>query len=358
MIRVFCDAPVDPVSARPTTCFLTLELPYPLDVLSLLPTGIPPGAGGTRGYQPLVLPAQVSTTSTAAANTIDLRFDGVVFSTVFNLLHAGFETQILARLTLKGKFIWGQQDPSRYLDGAAFGVARQDAAGTRIGLSLPTRENGAPGSDFDMWFWFARPILIKSLLLPPNGVTAGGPAGAASVTLDGFAPPGGATITLTANPNVVIFQPGTLVIPEGQTIGQFTVAAPANTTAASAQVTATYGQSTATGTLPITAVVRLTGIPLSPTTVLGGPNSNVTGTVTLNIPAPAGGANVSLSGDQPNAATVPASVLVPAGQQTSQAFTITTKAQPTNTAVTLTVTASYAGTSVKGTVTVLGPKLT
>jgi len=48
----------------------------------------------------------------------------------------------------------------------------------------------------------------------------------------------------------------------------------------------------------------------SPTSVLGGPLGSSTGTVTLNGPAPSGGALVSLSSSDA-AVTVPASVTVP-----------------------------------------------
>src|SRR3989441_3471564 len=68
--------------------------------------------------------------------------------------------------------------------------------------------------------------------------------------------------------------------------------------------------------------VLLSSLAVSPTTVTGGSNS--TGTATLDGPAPAGGAQVTLSSDN-TAATVPASVTVPAGA-TSVTFTVTTSA--------------------------------
>ena len=64
----------------------------------------------------------------------------------------------------------------------------------------------------------------------------------------------------------------------------------------------------------------LAGVSLDPTTVLGGVSS--TGTVTLDVAAPAGGALVALSSDNA-AAQVPASVTVLEGQTTAT-FQVTT----------------------------------
>jgi hypothetical protein len=65
----------------------------------------------------------------------------------------------------------------------------------------------------------------------------------------------------------------------------------------------------------------LTGLSVNPTSVTGGSPS--TGTVTLRSAAPSGGATVSLDSRLPGAASVPATVTVPAGA-TSATFPITT----------------------------------
>jgi probable HAF family extracellular repeat protein len=80
-----------------------------------------------------------------------------------------------------------------------------------------------------------------------------------------------------------------------------------------------YQATNATGTLVITAGVRT--LALNPTAVLGG--TNVTGTVTLTAKAPAGGTSVALTSSNTSAATVPATVTVPANA-TSATFTVTT----------------------------------
>jgi hypothetical protein len=64
-----------------------------------------------------------------------------------------------------------------------------------------------------------------------------------------------------------------------------------------------------------------------------------TGTVTLNAPAPAGGAVVALSSSNPALASVPASVTVPAGE-TSASFPISTALAAESAVVTITATLS------------------
>ena len=96
----------------------------------------------------------------------------------------------------------------------------------------------------------------------------------------------------------------------------------------------------------------LTGLAVAPATVVGG--ANATGTVTLSIPAPAGGTVVSLSAGNPNAVTIPATVTVPAGAS-SAPFTIVTK--PVASTVTFNLSASYRGVSRTAPLTVQAPEL-
>lgn len=83
------------------------------------------------------------------------------------------------------------------------------------------------------------------------------------------------------------------------------------------------------------ATARLTSLSLNPASVVAGDSS--TGTVALSAVAPEGGVSVSLS-DNSSAATVPASVTVPAGATTAT-FTVTTNTVANPTVVTVTGTA-------------------
>src|SRR6266478_3118335 len=84
--------------------------------------------------------------------------------------------------------------------------------------------------------------------------------------------------------------------------------------------------------------LSLSSLALNPTSVAGGNSS--TGSVTLNGPTPAGGAQVTLSSSNTAAATAPSSVTVPAGA-TSATFTVSTSVVTASTAVT--ISAAYGG---------------
>jgi hypothetical protein len=86
------------------------------------------------------------------------------------------------------------------------------------------------------------------------------------------------------------------------------------------------------------ASVVLSSLSLNPTSVTGGNSS--AGTVTLSGPAPAGGAQVTLSSSNTTAARVPSSVTVTAGA-TSATFTVSTSAVTAST--TVTISATYGG---------------
>ena len=85
------------------------------------------------------------------------------------------------------------------------------------------------------------------------------------------------------------------------------------------------------------ALGTMTSVTLNPATVIGGVNSN--GTVTLTAAAPAGGALITLTSSNTNAATVPASVTVAAGALTAT-FAVTSNAVTAATSVTITGTSN------------------
>ena len=79
----------------------------------------------------------------------------------------------------------------------------------------------------------------------------------------------------------------------------------------------------------------LATLAILPASVQGGENG--TGTVSLDRAAPAGGTTVSLSSSAPGVASVPASVVVPAGA-TSARFVVTTYATKKNRVPTVSAT--------------------
>jgi hypothetical protein len=95
--------------------------------------------------------------------------------------------------------------------------------------------------------------------------------------------------------------------------------------------------------------LSLSSLTLNPSNVTGGNSS--TGTVTLNGPTPAGGAQIMLSSSNTGAARVPPSVTIPAGA-TSATFTVNTSFVLFSTSVE--ISASYRSNTLTASLTVSG----
>ena len=115
--------------------------------------------------------------------------------------------------------------------------------------------------------------------------------------------------------------------------------------------TVNYSGTPITGLNFVGAAVALQSLAVSPSTITGG--STATGTLTLNGPAPAGGALVHLSSSNTAVATVPASVTVATGAKTAT-FTVTSSAVAISS--TATITGTY-GTSFGAQLTVNAPQV-
>src|ERR671910_1609179 len=99
-----------------------------------------------------------------------------------------------------------------------------------------------------------------------------------------------------------------------------------------------------------TQAPSLAGIALNPASAVGGNTSE--GTASLTSAAPSGGAVVTLSSSNTSAATVPASVTVPAGAF-SATFTVSTASVTASTS--LTISGAFGGTGRSATLTVTPP---
>jgi hypothetical protein len=171
------------------------------------------------------------------------------------------------------------------------------------------------------------------------------------VALNGFAPAGGAVVTLTSD-TAGVSVPASVTVAAGTKVSPtFTITTSAVTVSTPVTISATFNGVTQTTTLTVVPV-QLSGISLYPTSVVGG--SSITGmnTITLNGPAGSGGITVALSSNDPSS-SVPASVTVVAGSS-SVGFIITTKTVTVNAAVT--ISASYGGVTKTATLTVLPPR--
>jgi len=135
-------------------------------------------------------------------------------------------------------------------------------------------------------------------------------------------------LQVTSNNSAVLpFLSNSVTVPAGSTRGFIQILPAAVSATTLVRISVTGGGVTRfadltvnpSGTPPPPAT--LSAFSVSPTSVAGG--SSALGTVTLPSAAPSGGTVVTLASNQPGAASVPASVTVPAGA-TSATFTITT----------------------------------
>jgi hypothetical protein len=187
------------------------------------------------------------------------------------------------------------------------------------------------------------PAALNALGVNPASLV-GGASATGTVTLSSAAPSGGAVVSLSkalsnGGPGIVpATVPASVTVPAGQTTASFTIGTSSVTATTNVRISATFNAVTLSSDItvfPLLAQVSFSG------NVPGG--SPATGTVTLNGPATAGGATVTLSSANTSLVTVPASVTVPAGQ-TSGTFTANTAPVTQTTAVG--VSASLSGTTV------------
>jgi LmbE family N-acetylglucosaminyl deacetylase len=190
---------------------------------------------------------------------------------------------------------------------------------------------------------------VGSLSLSTSSVTGGSPA-TGTVTLDGPAPAGGAQVALSSN-NPAASVAASVTVAAGSTSATFSIATSPVAASSAASLSASYGGGTQSVSLTVLPPA-VSALNVSLASVTGG--TAVSATVTLNAPAPAGGAQVTLS-DNSGAASVPASVTVPAGA-TSASFSVGTSAVASSSAVT--ISASYGGASRTALLTVLPAVLT
>jgi len=127
-------------------CFVTLEMPFPFNSADRNLWG-----DAVIGYQPLILAGSTN-------SQLELIFwqampdtEAWLVNQLFKLLkdHKRGE-RVLARLTLKGNFIWSERNPNLYVDGEVFGVTASGGAITAV--KLPSGDNRR-GGDLEMWFW-------------------------------------------------------------------------------------------------------------------------------------------------------------------------------------------------------------
>ena len=394
-LQVTFDAPVDPNSF--TLPGATVAGSFGSSTFVVTLEG-PVSAANPAAWSSFVLAGSLS----LASNVVTWN-PGI--SQTFLSQFASLAAQVRVRVTLKGGGIWSLGGNQQlYLDGQTFGKpsVRADGVTPRIFLPLPSG-SGAASSNFESWFWLvatAAPpkLAVSSVTLGPATVVEGG-ASTGTVTLNGTAPTGGATVTLSSSNLSVATVQASVVVLAGANTATFPVTGIGPGTA---NIQATLDTSTATASLTV-AGLAVANLTLSPSSVAAG--DSLTGTVTLTGPAPgaflgsireaplslalphavlpatgavpagpapaggavlgptpaggavvgpaaAGGATVQLSSSNSSWATVPPSVVVPPGSTSAQ-FQIGTSSLLVGRS-TVNITASFGGISQKAALTIFG----
>jgi thermitase len=215
---------------------------------------------------------------------------------------------------------------------------------------------------------------LTSITINPGRIR-GGETTSGTVYLGGPAPEGGRVIALASSDPATAAVPESVTVPEGQTTARFPVATREVATTGELAIRATFENVTKSATLT-TLPLGPDALAISRAEVTGG--TAATGCVTLNGPAPEGGAAVALTSSQPSV-IVPERVVVAAGA-TQAVFPVETQPvrsdqsaivavacgelreeallkvrSPRPGSLTLSSTTVVGGVVVRGTITLTGP---
>jgi subtilisin family serine protease len=161
-------------------------------------------------------------------------------------------------------------------------------------------------------------IPLSSLTVSPTSVP-GGTNSTGTVVATHAAPASGWAVQLTSSNPTLATVPPAVTIAAGATSANFSISTSGASAVQTVTISGSMGRVTRSATLTIVGV-RLQGLSLSPTAVTSGNSS--TATVSLTGPAPAGGAQVTVTPGS-TVFTVPSSVTIPAGSS-STTFTVGT----------------------------------
>lgn len=174
----------------------------------------------------------------------------------------------------------------------------------------------------------------------PASVTSGGKVNG-HVTLSEPAPSGGKTITLKSFNTSAITVPAQMVIPQGQTGGDFQISAGIVNTVTNVLIESTDGTIERYAAINVLVGSDINALSLNVGSVIGG--NTATGTVSIANPAPSTGLTVNLKSGN-SAASVPGTVQIPSGS-TSANFSVSTSGVLADTTVTITADAGGAAKS-------------
>jgi len=168
---------------------------------------------------------------------------------------------------------------------------------------------------------------LASLTLASSTITGSGGTTTGTLTLTGPAPAGGATAWLNGSMEGEVVTPGPVTIPAGAISANFTITAPQVNARHYVLIQARYGTFGGSHAKLLEIQPAPAGTPtvltvgVNPRAVIGG--NPTRGTVSLIMPAPAGGATVALSTSDPALAQVPPTLSIAPGNS-ANSFDITT----------------------------------
>ncbi|MDB6059373.1 MAG: hypothetical protein JWO95_3217, partial [Verrucomicrobiales bacterium] len=236
--------------------------------------------------------------------------------------------------------------PAGYTNGVATGI---DANGNVVGsayngyysygLSIPVGAVAvvfAPGAP--------APTQLASITLSPSNVVPGDNA-QCTVTLGGSALAGGVNISFLSTDTNLVSTPASVTIPEGANSASFTIATGGTnlTVPTTLKLYATDGSVSSSTTLTLTPVVKLSTLAFN--AVEGG--FSTYGSVSLNIPAQASGATVSLTSSDTSLVTVAPTMTLPQSY-TVMSFSVNTA--PVTATTLVPITATLNGQTISGSV--------
>lgn len=193
--------------------------------------------------------------------------------------------------------------------------------------------------------------LTIDLTITPNIVNGGPGTSTGLITLGNPAPTGGMLVTLSSN-NAAAVVPSSVTVLQGRTTETFAITTRPVTVDTYATITARLPAGR-TVSKPIRVLAaKIIGLTLSSSTVIGG--TSLSGTVSINIPAPSGGAAISLTSGNASVVQVPPTVTI-AGGTVSRGFNVTTSVVAADT--TVTITAAYGPSTRTVNLNVLAPTL-
>lgn len=197
----------------------------------------------------------------------------------------------------------------------------------------------------------SRPLQVKgvtfTLSASPTSVIGGSQNIIGTVTLALTAPAGGVSVSLVSSAPAAASVTSPVVVPQGSKTANFTITTHTVSTTQNVTITGqTQPGTTATTVVQIRAI-SLASLTFDPSYVKGGTFTHVQ--VSLDAPAPAGGATVTLSSTN-TAVLNPGPITIAAGQ--TQSAVITVPVGRVNRTLGVTVTGQYNGRQIAATVTV------